>query len=260
MTCKNCETSLTPEQKFCPNCGELTKSKRLTLKSIIALFFSDLLSYDNKFLKTFKALTIKPEHVIDGYVQGFRKKYVNVISYLGLAITLIGLQFFVLRRFFPELLVADSFASSEAFKGSSKFMDINLFLESFYQYQGIITVIFIPIYALASALLFLDKRKYNLAEHFVINLYTNAHFFIFWFVFTMILLPLKINYNLFSQFALIPMLIYMTYTFKRLFKISITNSIIRVIAYYIMVFIVMMVFILIVAIGYGIYLGMIDNA
>lgn len=255
MNCRNCDTSLSQEQRFCPNCGEITKAKQLTVKSIIGLFFSNFLSYDNKFLKTFRNLTTKPDDVIDSYVYGFRRKYVNVISYLGLAVTLIGLQFFVLRRFFPDLLNADSILSSNSLKVNNELFDMNLFLESYYEYQGLLTILFIPLYAFASRLLFFDSKKYNLAEHFVINIYTNAHFYIFWFMLTMLTLPFNINYNILSQFSILPLLIYMTYAFKRLYSIRIFDALARVILYYIIVFVVMIFTVVFVAIIYGVYLG-----
>ncbi|MGB3152312.1 MAG: DUF3667 domain-containing protein [Maribacter sp.] len=36
---------------------------------------------DNTFLKTLLHLLIKPEIVVDGYIGGIRKKYLNPISY-----------------------------------------------------------------------------------------------------------------------------------------------------------------------------------
>nr|WP_321227505.1 DUF3667 domain-containing protein [uncultured Psychroserpens sp.] len=255
MNCRNCEAFLNENSQFCPNCGELVNAKRLKVKSIIELFFSNFFSVDNKFLRTFKDLTIKPEVVIDSYVHGYRKKYVNVIGYLGLAVTLIGFQFFVLRRFFPELLALEIPATPNNIKINNDALDINSLFDSFYQYQGLFTILFIPLYAFASKLIFLDSKKYNLAEHFIINIYTNAHFFIFWFVFTLITLPLKMNYNLFSQFSLVLMFIYMTYTFKRLYSLRTFESFLKVILYFIIAFIVMIGISLIFAVGYGFYLA-----
>ncbi|PHR71636.1 MAG: hypothetical protein COA67_06375 [Lutibacter sp.] len=68
------------------------------------IFNEQFLNYDNKFLQTFIHLFTKPEVVIDGYINGTRKKYVNVISYFAIAITLSGLQMFILNKFFPEML------------------------------------------------------------------------------------------------------------------------------------------------------------
>ncbi|MCD2260370.1 DUF3667 domain-containing protein [Psychroserpens luteolus] len=255
MNCKNCNSQLSEDfNRFCSNCGERINANRLTVKSIVSLFFSNFLSYDNKFIKTFRDLTLRPEKVINSYNQGFRRNYVNVVSYLGLVVTLIGLQFYIFRSFFPELLsVGDLIKTTTPV--NEKIFDPETFLDNFYQYQGLLTVMFIPIYAFGSKLLFLDSKRYNLAEHFVINIYTNAHFFTFWFVASMISIVFSINYNLFSQFAIIPMLIYMTYVFKRLFDIKTFNAFIRVVAYYLIALIVMIISAIIIGVIYGIYLG-----
>jgi len=259
MDCRNCKTSLNENSRFCSNCGEIINANRLRVKSIIGLFFSNFFSFDNKFARTFKDLTVKPEMVIDSYVSGYRRKYINVIGYLGLAITLIGFQFFVLRRFFPELLIVDSLQNSSSLKVNNDNIDltsiINSAMDSFYQYQGLLSVMLIPVYAFASRLLFLDIKKYNLAEHFVINIYLNAHFYIFWIVLTLITLPFKFNYNLFSGFAVVPMLIYMTYTFKKLYNLRTFETFFRVLLQYVIISIATIAVVLIFALGYGFYLG-----
>jgi len=104
MNCRNCNTQVVDESRFCTNCGEKIPFKRLTVKSLIALAFNQVLDIDNKLFKTFKKLFTHPEQVINDYTKGFRKKYINVMSYLGLAITILGLQFFILKKFYPELL------------------------------------------------------------------------------------------------------------------------------------------------------------
>ena len=102
--CKNCNTQLLSKNDFCPSCGGKVIRNRLTLKALFSNFSEQFLNYDNKFLKTFLHLFSKPEEVIDGYINGTRKKYVNVVSYFAIAITLSGLLMFVLNKFFPGLL------------------------------------------------------------------------------------------------------------------------------------------------------------
>ncbi|GFZ94468.1 hypothetical protein GCM10011531_27810 [Aquaticitalea lipolytica] len=255
MECKNCQSTLNGQQKFCSECGEKITANRLTIKSILSLFLSQFLSYDNKFVKTVIDLTIKPDIVINNYINGFRKKYVNVIGYLGLSLTIIGLQFFVLRRFFPELLKADNAFGSQMPQENLNVIDFQSLMDSFYEYQGLLTVLFIPIYALVSWTLYLNSKKYNLAEHFVINIYTNAHFFLFWFIVVILTIPFGINYNLFSQFAIIPMIGYMTLVFYKLYDFSIWNTLLRVVLYYFIAFIIMMVIMVIVGVLYGVYLA-----
>ena len=249
MICRNCNTEVNSGSPFCNLCGEKIPFKRLTITSLIATAFDQILDVDNKLLRTFKALFTKPELVIDDYIQGFRKKYVNVISYLGLAITLLGLQFFILKKFYPDSLSINSESVNNSTFDMQKFFDV------FYDYQGLFTIAVLPINALVSRLVFLNTKKYNIAEHFVINTYATAQAFIAWFFVVMIAIPLGINYNLLSQFISLPMLIYMTFVFKRLYPFSLKSIILRTIAYTLLTFFVMIIIVIIIALGYGIYLG-----
>ena len=82
MECKNCELSIQTHHNYCPSCGAKVIRNRLTIKALFAHFSEQFLNYDNKFLKTFRQLTTKPETVTDCYIHGTRKRYVNVISFL----------------------------------------------------------------------------------------------------------------------------------------------------------------------------------
>ncbi|WP_369598046.1 DUF3667 domain-containing protein [Mesonia mobilis] len=48
------------------------------------------LNYDNTFLKTYAHLFTQPHIVIGDYINGVRKKYLNVVSYITIALTLAG--------------------------------------------------------------------------------------------------------------------------------------------------------------------------
>ena len=52
------------------------------------------------FIQLFK----QPEDVIVGYIKGVRKKYINPISFFGLALTLSGLSIFILKKFYIQHL------------------------------------------------------------------------------------------------------------------------------------------------------------
>lgn len=249
MECRSCKTQVLSQSSFCNACGEKIPFKRLTIKSIAVTTFNQLLDVDNKLLKTFKTLFTKPELTIDDYIKGFRKKYVNVIGYLGLALTILGLQFFILKKFYPELLTVDT---GEV---KNNIFDIQKFFDVFYDYQGLFTIALLPFYALVSRLVFIDSKKYNIAEHFVINAYATAQAFIAWFFMVMITLPLGVNYNLLSQLLSILVLIYMAFVFKRLYSFSTMNIALRVIVYTILSFMVLMIIIMVIALIAGIYLG-----
>jgi predicted amidophosphoribosyltransferase len=67
MNCKNCQNSIETASKFCSNCGAQVVTKKITIKNILYDFSERYLSFDNKFLATFKTLFTHPEWVINGY-------------------------------------------------------------------------------------------------------------------------------------------------------------------------------------------------
>ena len=85
MNCKNCDANLNQNSDYCNNCGAKVIRNRLTIKTLFSHFSEQFLNYDNKFLQTFIHLFTKPEDVIGSYINGTRKKYVNVISYFAIA-------------------------------------------------------------------------------------------------------------------------------------------------------------------------------
>ena len=245
LACKNCKNLLLEKSNFCNLCGEKTAYKRLTVKSFFAHFINQFLSIDNKLLKTFIDLFTRPDLVIDSYVKGFRKTYVNVISYLGLSITLMGLQFFILKKFFPELLQYGSgLEQPEGF-------DINSVMDFITEYQSVITLVSIPVYSLISRFVFKKSKKYNVAEHFVIITYTSAHWFIISFFMILITLPFGLNFYNASQLISIPALFYMAHVYKKLYEFSWKSTILRTILYVVMSFLFPMIIALIFGILYA---------
>lgn len=81
MDCKNCNIPLTVTDDFCRSCGAKVIRNRLTLKNLFAHITETFFNYDNKLLKTILHLFTKPDYVIDSYVKGVRKKYINPISF-----------------------------------------------------------------------------------------------------------------------------------------------------------------------------------
>jgi len=144
---------------------------------------------------------------------------------LGLSITLIGVQFFVLKQFFPELM---------AFNIQTEMpnnFDFNSIINKVSEYQGLIAVLSIPIYALISRFVFIDIDKYNIAEHLVIITYSAAQLYILTFVLVIISLPLNINFNTLSTFIFIPTFLYVAFIYKNLYPISWKSALLRSLAY-----------------------------
>ncbi|MEL6917812.1 MAG: DUF3667 domain-containing protein [Bacteroidota bacterium] len=80
--CTNCGHPLDMSDRYCPNCSQANSTKKLTLKDFFDEFFSSLISYDSKLLKTLSALLIRPGKITADYVAGKRVSYTNPFRFL----------------------------------------------------------------------------------------------------------------------------------------------------------------------------------
>lgn len=222
MICKNCKTLLPQQINYCNGCGAKVIKNRLTLRNLFEDFTYNYLNYDNKFLRTFLNLFTKPEAVIKSYIDGTRKKYVNVISYFAIALTLSGLQMFIMNKCFPEVMNFTNFEQ----QGMANFQKSNMAFVQ--EYQSLIAMLFVPVYALMSKLVFINYKAYNFTEHLVINMYLFAHMSIASSVMALLALLMGMNFMVFSTGIMLPLqILYAAYAFKRLFKLNVKNIIIK---------------------------------
>lgn len=224
MDCKNCNTSLSKLINYCPLCGAKIVKKRLTMKSIVSDINEQFFNIDNKFLKTFFHLFSKPEVVIIGFIDGTRKKYVNVIQYFAISLTLVGIQVFLMNTFFKEAMEMDpnmfgTLANPETQKDNPfshlEFADYN-------NYQSVFYVLSVPFSAISTWLTYwiVGLRQYNFTEHLVLNLYYSAQVIFLNAFLTIILLCFGIDFILISTLSSIFIFIYFFYVLKSVFKTS----------------------------------------
>ena len=231
MNCKNCNNTLRDAQKFCDECGAKIIQNRLKPKVLVEQVNEQFLCIDNKFLRTFIHLFTKPETVIVSYIDGTRKKYIDVLQYFAIALTLAGVQLFIMSTFFKESLnfqsgFMEGFNASTAQKDNPfKKLDFNYFSK----YQGIIYILTVPFYALGSWFTYylLRERVYNFTEHLVINLYYYAQVIIITAVFGILFAVFGIDYVVVSSLLFIPTFIYLFFVLKRVFKDSFWATFLR---------------------------------
>ena len=213
--CKNCGTRLGETEDYCSACGAKVIRNRLTIRNLWGDFTEQFLNYDNKLLKTFVQLFRNPEDVIGSYINGTRKKYVNVVSYFALALTLSGIQIFVIRKFFPEALDIGAFLPENAANTSTVDMDW------VYDYQSIVALINLPVYAIMARLTFFGKKKFNYTEHLVIMTYIMGQFTIISFFAVTTGVILGGNFYILNNFAILFLALYTIYCYRRLYPLSI---------------------------------------
>lgn len=107
--CTNCGHPLDISDRYCPNCSQANSTKKLTLKDFFDEFFSSLISYDSKLLKTLSALLIRPGRITKDYIKGKRISYTNPFRFLlSLAIV-----YFLMLNFTGDFQQLDQYGADD---------------------------------------------------------------------------------------------------------------------------------------------------
>ena len=225
MECKNCGLPLRSDYSFCSNCGAKVIRNRLTLKNLWFDITERYFNIDNTFFKTLWHLIIKPEVVIDGYISGVRKKYLNPISYIAIALTLSGITLFLMRKVYQNGSYLTDIYGNLNNDVSQKITSLT------FDYSSFLFLLYIPVFTFAGWVSF-NKRAYNLSEHFVTAMYCLAQYSIFSFPFSIILLLIVPEKYFFATGPMILlMLIYNLYTINRIHHFKSSSRILRSILY-----------------------------
>lgn len=229
MNCKNCHTDLLEQDDYCKSCGGKVVRKRLTLKHLFEHLSETFFNYDNKLLRTITTLFKQPTVVIDNYISGVRKRYVNPISFFGLALTISGLSTFIIRKFYLEEITIKVGGSA------NKVQEI---IQAFIlDYNSLIYSILIPFLAIISYITFRNK-KYNYTEHIVLFFYTMSLFSLVSVFISQVTLLINPNYyNITNAILSLFLFIYHCLLFKRLFNLSIKQLILKILLFLVLFFI-----------------------
>lgn len=68
--CRNCSTTLGPEDHYFSKCGGKIIRNRSSIRSLLQHINETYFNYDNKLLRTFRDLFSRPEDVMVGYIRG----------------------------------------------------------------------------------------------------------------------------------------------------------------------------------------------
>lgn len=220
MNCKNCQKPLKTVDNYCNNCGAKVIRNRLTIKNLLEDIYERFLNFDNTFLITYLTLFKNPENVIHGYINGVRKKFISVINYFGIAITLSGFLFFIILKAFPESLDITTLIPENSPQTS---MNINWI----YDYYSFIAFINLPIYALISKLVFRGFKKFNYTEHLVINTYIIAQYSLTSIIPLFVGIMLGANYYIIGNCFTVILIFYFAYCYKRIFPLTTEQIVLR---------------------------------
>ncbi len=86
--CLNCGRSLNGSERYCPACGQSTRTGRIGLRSFLSTFIDNYLALDAKWLRSTLLLLAKPGFLAAEYVKGRRVRYTHPFRML-FAVTLL---------------------------------------------------------------------------------------------------------------------------------------------------------------------------
>ncbi len=239
LTCKNCRHTLHSKDNFCSNCAAKIVSGRITFKNLVYDLFNNTLGWDNKYFYTIKMLLTRPGLVLSEYLNGTRKKYVQPFAFLALGM---AIAIFVFNTFDEQFIrVNQEFQKSqmdwmaekiggpyksaefqkEQLENSGKMVKLQL------KYLNFLVVLLLPIYSFIAFLVY--GKPYNYGEHIIVNSYVQGLSFLsisIFFVFSLVTHPLFYASNS------ILLIVFYTYAYGRLYKLSIGQSLLKVFMFF----------------------------
>lgn len=211
MECKNCKNDLPQNVRYCELCGAKVIRNRITVRNLWDDVLESYINVDNSFIRTFLHLFSRPNEVIDGYIHGVRRKYMNPISYMGIAITLSGLIVLLIQKKirFIDIDLFDQGLNPEFGEKVMNFTN---------EYYSLLFLLFLPVFAFAGWLS-INKQGYNLTEFLVVSLYSLAQYSIFTFPLSLALILWYpggyITFSLVFSFLMVSFFIYATQMISR---------------------------------------------
>lgn len=267
MNCKNCQDPLEKDAQFCDNCGAKIVTNRITFKFLISEIFV-VIGIESLYFNTLKKMFLAPQEVLNEYLTGVRKRYVNPFAYLavGAALSLLVFNYFaddfiamqksVNQENLAELeRVANRDLSSilnisdlelQKLKQKKQSAKIQLqfqdgLMRMMLRYLNLVTFIFLPIYALISKWTY--RKPYNYGEHIVMNAYlqgTTMYISVITFSIALVTNPLVYTLSVFVY------VLYYLFAFGKLFKHSFKKSILKFLRF-VLVLILVLTILMIVA-------------
>lgn len=147
-TCKNCGNSF--EGKYCNQCGQSAKTKRIDYEFLWEDIQHGILHYDKGIGYSLKKLFEKPGYVIEDYIEGKRVNHFRPISMMIIMATIYALIYHLL-----DLNDRSDLDESSGFV-----------LEKVFEHYYWFIVATIPIYALTTYIVF-KKTGYNFYEFII---------------------------------------------------------------------------------------------
>jgi hypothetical protein len=167
MTCRNCEKEF--EGKYCPACGQKSKTGRITVRQVINDLRDQVIHFDRGFLYTIRELATRPGHSMREYLEGKRVKHVKPIRFLvwATAIAFLANHYLGFQERLLDKLDAEQKGGAHSRAMGQKILDFAS------AHPSLLMLMTIPTLALVG-FLFFRKQRYNYAEMFTVNSFLMA--------------------------------------------------------------------------------------
>ena len=171
IVCKNCENNY--EGNFCPRCGQRYIEKRFTLKDSIVWLFSSVFNLERGFVPTTLQLITKPGVTIRNYLSGITVRYAHPFRFVFIWATISAILNVYFGFFEDSQEMMSQTFGEEANYNEEQIEFTKKSNEVIRNYMSLVIMATIPFMSFFSYLLF-KKKKYNYAEHLIVNAYANA--------------------------------------------------------------------------------------
>jgi len=153
--CLNCNTTISPQQKYCPGCGQDQTIKELVLSDLIKTALREFLDVDGPWMQSFRGIYPEAGKIAQHYVLGQRRSYVHPVKLL--------------------ITVLVIFIAINELVGMGSVQDLST---PELDYQAVVFALVIcPIIAAFLRILFFDSEP-TMAEALVLIFYTTSGIFI----------------------------------------------------------------------------------
>ena len=186
--CINCHRAIDiPNQKFCPTCGQPTPVHRIDWHFLGHELEHSVLHMDRGVLYSLKELMLRPGHLIRDYLDGRRANQVKPLLLIMITAALVVF----LTRYVAGVGVMDSMATIGNADGARINGDIPLELVKMFGafdavkewtngHFALVTLLLLPLEALALKLAFRRFRELNYPEWLVIAAFLTVQTFVIW--------------------------------------------------------------------------------
>lgn len=266
MNCKNCQHPLEENAHFCDHCGAKVIKDRITFRELVVLFITDIFGIDSRFFRTLKEMAIHPDKVLNEYLNGVRKRYMNPFGFLAVAA---GVSLLVFNYFADDFIAINKAATSVQMEQYEKDAQIDItkmkdlsekekkvleakkklaetqlkinkgMLQFMLRYLNLLTFVLLFILAVLSKWTF--WKPYNYGEHLIINAYLYG--LLTYSSIVLFLLSIVISPSIYFYSTLLYIIFYM-YAFGKFFKLTLWQNIVRLLKFlvgFIVVAIILMI-------------------